>query len=280
MNMNSKLLIYGILILTVFGLIFISGCPQAKENQSVRDCGEDESCFKEYGSSCSKLIFTSNEPEVGMIFEVEITGGTADECEVSVKLRESTQLPTLEGKEALCRVSGTSIYENGSDSINLLKHGDECEGPLMEELKQLFSQIASEMGENEKEEYPEIISGTELVDEGDPETLVRKYYESWDKGTFYNEGCVLTVNGYYHPNERCSAESKELTELVSGCSIDEYELANINTELIFQNDVSAEVYVEYDNLNACYHEEVGRISETVPLEKTDGGWKINELHLK
>jgi len=279
MTMEKKIKI-GLICCLLIGIIFISGYIQTKENQSVKDCGEDESCFKEAGSSCSKVTFTSNEPEVGMIFDVEIVGEVDDKCEVLVKLRKSSQIPRLEEKEALCRVSKISIYEEGSDSLNLLKHGDKCEGVLIEELKQWFSELKSELEQMEREKYPEIISETELVDESDPETIVRKYYESWDKGTFYNEGCVLTVNGYYHSNKRCSNQSKELTESVDGCSIDEYELSNIKTKLVFQNETNAEVYVEYDNLNTCYFEEVGRINETVPLEKTEGGWKINELHIK
>ena len=268
--MNKKTL-----FIILLSIIFISGCTT-----QLKNCGEDEFCFKDAGSSCSKVTFTSNESEVGMIFEVKIIDEVENKCEVLVKLSKSSQLTTLEGKEALCKVSKISIYENGSDSLNLLKEGDKCEGPLIDELKQLFLQIKSEMEQEEKEKYPEIISEMALMNENDPETTVKKYYESWDKGTFYNEGCVLTVKGYYSSNKRCSIQSKEITELIDGCTIEEYELTNIETRLIFQDENNSKVYVEYDNLNTCYFEEIGRINETVPLEKTEGGWKINELHLK
>lgn len=273
--MKNKLLF----VFSLMGIVLLSGCVQ--QTELPKDCGKNETCFKESGKSCSRVTFTSNESSVGMIFKIEILNEMGDKCEILIKNIKSSQLPTLEGKEAICVTSKTSIYEEGTDSVNLLKHGDKCQGELIDEIKNLFLKIGKEIEREERERYPEVaISEDKLIDRNEPEVVVKKYFESWDQGTVYTEGCILTIYGYYYTNKRCSERSKELQEVISGCTIDEYELTNIETQLISKNDTHAEVYVEYNNLNTCWLEEIGRINDTVALELTDGGWKIIETTLK
>lgn len=273
--MGNKLFIaFGII-----GIVLLSGCVQ--QTELPRDCGENETCFKEAGKYCSKAIFISNEPSVGMIYEIQILNETNGKCHVLVKNTKSSQLPTLEGKEAVCIATKSSIYEEGTDSVNLLRHGDKCQGELIDEIKNLFLRTGKVIEQEERGRYPEVaISEDKLIDRNEPEVIAKKYFESVDKGTMYNEGCVLTINGFYDTNKRCGETSKDLWATITGCDSDEYELANIETQLISKNDTHAEVYVEYNNLNTCWLEEIGRINDTVTLELTDGGWKIIETSLK